>query len=251
MKLRVLSLFAGIGGFDLGLERTGGFETLAFCEIEPFQRAVLAKHWPGVACFPDIHDLERVEGVDVVCGGFPCQRFSTASRGRRVAADLWPEMLRVIRATQPSYVIAENVSEQAIARAADDLRGDGFNVTTRNISGNDCGAPHARSRWWLVAHPHEEGEFQRAFDAEVAKLPELCAGLWGAEAYARALRVPHGLPYRVHRVEALGNAVFPQIPQVIGQAILTLRVAGARSPAARSAMLHHPYQPTEERGSGF
>lgn len=220
-KLRVLSLFAGIGGFDLGLERTGGFETVAFCEIEPYQRALLKQHWPLAHQIADIHDLGHV-ACDVITGGFPCQKFSTASRGRRVAADLWPEMRRVVAACEPSYVIAENVSEHAINIAAEQLADLGYAVAVRNISGDECGAPHVRSRWWAVAHPHEEGEFQCTLDAEVAKLPELCSGLWSAETYARAIRVSDGLPHRVHRVEALGNAVLPQIPQVIGQAILTL-----------------------------
>lgn len=237
-KLRVLDLFSGIGGFSLGLERTGGFETVAFCEIEPFQRAVLAKHWPQVACYHDINllahgDLTVLDRtrIDVVTGGFPCQPFSTASRGRRVAEDLWPQMRCVIQIAKPVYVIAENVSEQAIAAAASNMRADGYSVTVRNISGDDCGAPHGRSRWWAIAHPHEEGEFQCALNAEVAKLPELCAGLWTAETYARALRVSDGLPHRVHRTESLGNAVIPQIPQVIGQAVLSV-VASMKSEAA-------------------
>lgn len=157
-KLRVLSLFAGIGGFDLGLERTGGFETVAFCEIEPYQRALLKQHWPLARQIADIHDLAHV-ACDVITGGFPCQKFSTASRGRRVAADLWPEMHRVVAACEPSYVIAENVSEYAINIAAEQLAGLGYTVAIRNISGDECGAPHVRSRWWAVAHPHEEGEF--------------------------------------------------------------------------------------------
>lgn len=223
-KLRVFSLFAGIGGFDLGLGRTGGFETVAVCEIEPFQRALLKQHWPNAAQYGDIHDVGRVD-CDVICGGFPCQKFSTASRGRRVAADLWPEMFRVIEINMPKYVIAENVSEHAIEIAAQELRELGYTVSVRNISGIDCGAPHGRSRWWLVAHPHAEGEFQRALNAEVAKLPELCAGLWTAETYASAIRISDGIPHRVHRVEALGNAVLPQIPQVIGNAILKARAS--------------------------
>lgn len=221
-KLRVLSLFAGIGGFDLGLERTGGFETVAVCEIEPYQRALLSQHWPDAEQIADIHDLKSF-ACDVITGGFPCQKFSTASRGRRVAADLWPEMFRVVAASRPTYVIAENVSEHAIRTAANQLADVGYVVAVRNISGDDCGAPHVRSRWWVVAHPHEESEFQRALNAEVAKLPELCANLWTAETYARALRVSDGVPHRVHRVEALGNAVIPQIPQVIGMAINVCR----------------------------
>jgi DNA (cytosine-5)-methyltransferase 1 len=220
-KLRVLSLFAGIGGFDLGLERTGGFETVAFCEIEPYQRALMRQNWPQAADLGDVRHIGRVP-CDLVTGGFPCQPFSTASRGRRVATDLWPEMRRVIELSWPKYVIAENVSEHAIRTAERDLRGLSYCVAVRNISGDDCGAPHVRSRWWAVAHPHSEGEFQRALDAEVAKLPELCSGLWSVEAFARALRVSDGIPHRVHRVEALGNAVIPQIPQVIGRAIRAL-----------------------------
>lgn len=218
-KLKVLDLFSGIGGFSLGLERTGGFETAAFCEIEPFQRALIKQHWPSSVQYDDIRSVGRVD-CDIICGGFPCQRFSTASRGRRVAADLWPEMYRVAFLNEPTYVVAENVSEDAIRPAAEQLAAIGYSVTVRNISGVDCGAPHVRSRWWLVAHPHEEGEFQRTLDAEVAKLPELCAGLWSAETYSRAIRVSDGVSHRVHRVEALGNAVLPQIPQVIGYAIL-------------------------------
>ncbi len=225
--LNVIDLFSGIGGFSLGLERTGGFKTIGFCEIEEFQRAVIRKHWPDARIWLNIKlmtviDLVSLIGtpVHVITGGFPCQPFSTASRGRRTAVDLWPEMATVIRQHLPQYVIAENVSEAAIRTAERDLRTYGYGVTVRNISADDCGAPHGRSRWWAVAHPHEESEFQRTLDAEVAKLPELCAGLWDAEAYAGALRVSNGLSHRVHRVEALGNAVLPQIPQVIGQAIL-------------------------------
>lgn len=220
--LNVFSLFAGIGGFDLGLERAGGFQTIAVCEIEPFQRALLKQHWPEANQYSDIHSVNRVD-CDVICGGFPCQKFSTASHGRRVAADLWPEMYRVVSINKPTYVIAENVSEDAIKTAANQLAQIGYSITVRNISGVDCGAPHVRSRWWLIAHPHEAGEFQRSLNAEVAKLPELCAGLWNAEAYASAIRVPDGIPHRVHRVKALGNAVLPQIPQVIGKTINSMR----------------------------
>lgn len=223
-KLRVLDLFSGIGGFSLGLERTGGFETVAFCEIEPYQRALLKQHWPHATQHHDVRALPAI-ACDMITGGFPCQPFSTASRGRRVATDLWPEMLAAVEANRPSYVIAENVSEPAILVASSAMRAIGFNVTVRNISGHDCGAPHGRSRWWAIAHPHEEGEFQRALNAEVAKLPELCAGLWTPETYSRALRVSDGVSHRVHRVEALGNAVLPQIPQVIGRAILEARAA--------------------------
>lgn len=92
-KLRVLDLFSGIGGFSLGLERTGGFETVAFCEIEEFPRKVLAKHWPDVPCYRDVRELTGARlaadgiGVDVICGGFPCQDISFAGKGAGLAGE--------------------------------------------------------------------------------------------------------------------------------------------------------------------
>src|SRR5688572_3765853 len=96
MTLRVLDLFSGIGGFSLGLERTGGFRTVAFCEIEPYCRSVLKKHWPDVPCFEDVRELHAfdVGPVDVICGGFPCQDISIAGRGAGLAgtkSGLWSE----------------------------------------------------------------------------------------------------------------------------------------------------------------
>jgi DNA (cytosine-5)-methyltransferase 1 len=101
--LRVLDLFSGIGGFSLGLERTGGFETVAFCEIEPFCRKVLAKHWPNVRQYHDVRTLTadtlRRDGlaVDVICGGFPCQDISLAGKGAGLDGErsgLWSEYAR-------------------------------------------------------------------------------------------------------------------------------------------------------------
>lgn len=117
-KLRVLDLFSGIGGFSLGLERTGGFETVAFCEIEPYPRAVLAKHWPHVPCYEDVRTLTADTlakdgiAVDVICGGFPCQDLSFA--GKRSGLEgarsgLWREYARLIAELRPRWVVIENV----------------------------------------------------------------------------------------------------------------------------------------------
>lgn len=231
MTLRTLDLFSGIGGFALGLDQAGGFETAAFCEIGRFQRQVLRKHWPGAPIYEDIRDLTadalRVDGVgpiDIICGGFPCQPFSTASRGRRVAVDFWPHMARLIDDIRPAYAIAENVQEQAIANAAEHFRRSGYGAHYCRISGADLGADHQRDRWWAIAYPHAKGELCSAIYAEVAKLQAVCRGIWGAENYARAIRISSGVPDRLdgrERVEALGNAVFPQIPEAIGRAIIS------------------------------
>lgn len=144
-KLRVLDLFSGIGGFSLGLERTGGFETVAFCEIEEFPRKVLRKHWPKVPIYEDVRTLtgKRLASdgiaVDVICGGFPCQPFSTASHGRRTAIDLWSEYARLAGEIRPSFAIAENVQEQPIRRAARHFEGLGMRTIIKRIGADDCG----------------------------------------------------------------------------------------------------------------
>lgn len=228
--MNVLDLFSGIGGFSLGLERAG-MRTIGFCERDAFCQRVLAKHWPAVRCYGDVKSLTgqsmwddgNTISVQLVCGGFPCQPFSTASRGRRTAEDLWPDMLRVIADLRPRYVIAENVQEAAIANAARNLNGLGYGTHHRRISAVDAGADHQRDRWWVCAYPNEESELRSAIDAEVAKLPEICRGLWGPGNYARAVRVLDGPPDRVDRTGSIGNAVIPQIPEAIGRAIMTSR----------------------------
>lgn len=220
---RLLDLFSGIGGFSLGLERSGQFKTVAFSEIRDFQSRVLNKHWPDVVNLGDIKNISNVK-CDAICGGFPCQPFSTASRGRKVAEDLWGEAFRLVVFNIPKVAIFENVQEKPIRKAESDLRDFGYRTTVRNISAHDCGAPHGRSRWWVVAHPYNEGEFQRAIDAEVAKLPKLCASLWGAEAYREAIRIPDGVSSGLDEAGrlALGNSLLPQIPEAIGMAIKSM-----------------------------
>ncbi|MDJ0950944.1 MAG: DNA cytosine methyltransferase [Alphaproteobacteria bacterium] len=160
--LTVLDLFSGIGGFSLGLEATGGFETVAFVEIDKDARKVLADHWPGVPIHEDIHDLTGEEhgAVDVVTGGFPCQPWSCAGhrRGADDHRDLWPEMRRVIAAVGPRWVVAENVPGldderfMGLDRACADLEGLGYSVVPLEIPACAVGAPHRRQRLWIVAH---------------------------------------------------------------------------------------------------
>src|SRR5271166_1751893 len=113
--LTVGSLFAGIGGFDLGLERAG-MKVVWQVEIDPFRRRILRKHWPGTWQFKDVKEFmddpkfkalpRSIRCPDLICGGFPCQPFSIAGKqgGTEDIRDLWPDMLRAIRALQPSFV---------------------------------------------------------------------------------------------------------------------------------------------------
>jgi DNA (cytosine-5)-methyltransferase 1 len=228
---RLLDLFSGIGGFSLGLERSGGFRTVAFCEIDPYCRRVLAKHWPKVPQYDDVRTLtaERLAAdgitVDAICGGFPCQPFSTASRGRRRAFDFWPEMRRLVAEIRPAVVIAENVQELPIKRAGREFESLGYSAVWRRIGADDAGADHTRDRWWAVAYTHDKGKLHSAIHAEVALLPALCAGVWGPENYARAVRVPDGLSHRMDRFRQLGNTVIPFIPQALGRAVMATRFA--------------------------
>jgi DNA (cytosine-5)-methyltransferase 1 len=163
--LKVLDLFSGIGGFSLGLERTGGFKTVAFCEIEPYPRKVLAKHWPEVPCYHDIRELtaERLAadgiGVDVICGGFPCQDISVAGNGAGLAGErsgLWSEFARLIGEIRPRYAIVENVAALLFRGLADvlgDLAALRYDAEWHCIPASAVGAPHRRDRIWIVAHP--------------------------------------------------------------------------------------------------
>jgi DNA (cytosine-5)-methyltransferase 1 len=171
-KLRVLDLFSGIGGFSLGLERTGGFETVAFCEIEEFPRRVLAKHWPNVPRYRDVRELtaDRLAAdgiaVDVICGGFPCQDISTAGKGAGLAGErsgLWSEIARLVGELAPQFVIVENVSA-LLSRGLGDVLGDlasvGYDAEWHCIPASAIGAPHRRDRVWIVAHPQSFGHRQ-------------------------------------------------------------------------------------------
>lgn len=241
MKLRVLDLFSGIGGFSLGLERTGGFETVAFCEIEPFCQKVLAKHWPGVPCYDDVRTLtaERLAAdgiaVDVITGGFPCQDISVAGHGLGLAGErsgLFYEVARLVSELRPEYVILENVGA-LLCRGLDAVLGTlasfGYDAEWHCIPAAYVGLPHIRDRVWIVAHPRQE----RAEGRGCKSLSWLYTLSWSenvgrATAWANRpdlsapglCRTSDGVPSRVDRTSALGNAVVPQIPELIGRAIL-------------------------------
>jgi DNA (cytosine-5)-methyltransferase 1 len=158
------SLFAGIGGFDLGLERTGGFRTAWFCERDEFCSRVLAHHWPGVPCYPDITALRGadIEPVDVVVGGFPCQDLSYAGAGAGLdgaRSGLWSEYARLIGELGPRYVVVENVAAllaRGLGTVLADLAALGYDAEWDCIPASAVGAPHRRDRIWLVAYPGGE-----------------------------------------------------------------------------------------------
>jgi DNA (cytosine-5)-methyltransferase 1 len=161
--VKVLDLFSGIGGFSLGLERAG-MTTIAFCELDPFCRAVLRKHWPTVPIHEDITKLEGAPyagSIDVICGGFPCQPFSQAGQRRGASDDrhLWPHMFRCVGDILPAWVIGENViglESMGLDDCCADLESLGYDVQTFDIPACGVGANHRRHRLWIVAHAQGE-----------------------------------------------------------------------------------------------
>lgn len=161
--MRVLDLFSGIGGFSLGLERAG-MRTVAFCEIDPFCREVLRKHWPNIPCSEDITTREFKEGeADVICGGFPCQDISLAGAGAGLAGSrsgLWRDLLRAIRLVRPNYAIVENVAAllgRGMGTVLGDLAEVGYDAEWHCIPASSVGAPHRRDRVWIVADANGGG----------------------------------------------------------------------------------------------
>jgi DNA (cytosine-5)-methyltransferase 1 len=293
--VNVLDLFSGIGGFSLGLERAG-LRTVAFCEIDPYCRAVLAKHWPGVPCYDDITTLtvQRLaadgiiddvadagsvgrsvakpensgghcatrgkgreqasrparSGIDLICGGFPCQDISTAGKGAGITgarSGLWSEYARIIGEIRPRYVIVENVAAllgRGIERVLGDLAALGFDAEWHCIPASAVGAPHRRDRVWIVAYPKYQrwrgmdtaawngtephGGGEDVVDADSRQMGRLTIA-WGQcdqwLVEPDVGRVAHGVSARVDRLRSLGNAVVPQIPEIIGRAIMSSHIA--------------------------
>jgi DNA (cytosine-5)-methyltransferase 1 len=273
--LRVLDLFSGIGGFSLGLERAG-MKTVAFCEIDPYCQAVLKKLWPRVPVFNDVRTLCRrvwmnepeddednfvectihrgqdfgdcecigtdqftdtIGGVDLVCGGFPCQDISLIGRRAGLAgadSGLWFEQLRIINELEPRWVIIENVAalvDGGLAEVLRGLDGAGFDAAWFVIPASAVGAPHKRERLWIIANArgagleghagHGKGHALAAALRPAASADLLSgkdtAAWWQSEPGIR--RVVDGVPAFVDRITCLGNAVVPQIPEMIGRAI--------------------------------
>jgi len=170
MKLKTLDLFSGIGGFSLGLESTGFFETIGFVEKDKFCQKVLKKHWSNINIEEDIRNVKGEKyQADVVTGGFPCQPFSVAGKRKSTADDryLWDEMLRVIRETKPRWVIGENVEGivninegMVLRQVLNDLENEGFKSQCIIIPASGIGAWHQRKRIWILAYSNNNGSYR-------------------------------------------------------------------------------------------
>jgi len=240
--MNVLDLFSGIGGFSLGLDRAG-MRTVAFCEIDPYCRAVLRKHWPDVPIYEDVRTLtaarlaaDGIGPIDVICGGFPCQPFSKAGERRGQTDDryLWPEYFRLIREIKPAWVFAENVVgivSMGLDEVLSDLEGLGYAWRAFDIPAAGVKANHERRRIWIIAHADGERLQERQVQCGIQGTTgrdqngeNFTVDAWRAAEPALVRRF-HGIPNRVDRIRALGNAVVPQIPEIIGRAIMSAHVA--------------------------
>lgn len=242
------SLFAGIGGMDLGLERAG-MTCRWQVEIDPFCRKVLEKHWPEVPKYGDIRQItgDELEQVDVIAGGFPCQPVSLA--GKQLAQSderwLWPEFSRIIRMARPRFALLENVEGLLVHGAGDvlrDLAESGYDAEWDCLPAAAFGAPHLRYRVFIVAYPNgsrlegRQCQFmpqcpsERAVRAGSTLAHSDCEPkIWTAKPRAECHnwstepdvgRVAYGVPSRVDRLRALGNSVVPAVAEWIGRRIV-------------------------------
>jgi DNA (cytosine-5)-methyltransferase 1 len=256
------SLFAGIGGFDLGFERAG-----MVCkwqvEIDDYANRVLAKHWPTVHRERDIRECGRhnLESVDVICGGFPCQDISYAGHGAGLdgaRSGLFFEAIRLVCELRPRFVVLENVAA-LLTRGMDRVLGTlaeiGYDAEWHCIPAAAVGAPHLRNRIFIVAHT-DDGQCKqpelavrsgrdavgtgcetmantrrdrsgsgKELDRHQAVRSEgiidaTNSGWWQTEPDVG--RVANGIPARVDRLRGLGNAVVPQVAEVVAGRVLEL-----------------------------
>ena len=237
--MKVLDLFSGIGGFSLGLERAG-METIAFCEFDKHARKVIKKHWPDIPIHKDVRllDGKKYKGsADVVCGGFPCQDLSSAGHQKGFSGDrssLYIEMLRIISECGPRYAIFENVSglltgDQGrwFAKFLYDLAAIGYDAEWHSIPASYVGRPQNRDRVWIIAYPKslnvEQMVFKRGLSCKLRGVGrENISRISRSMDQPRMDRVANGVSPGVDRFKRLGNSVVPQIPELIGRAIMEI-----------------------------
>lgn len=275
--MKIGSLFSGIGGLELGLERVGVGDVVWQVEREPFCQTILAKHWPNAKRFDDVRTVgvHNLEPVDVICGGFPCQDISYAGKGLGLSGErsgLWQEFARVIGEMAPRFVVVENVAailSRGLGDVLGTLSGLGYDAQWRTIRASDVGAPHRRERLFIVAYTNSDGDHRRteheangARKAAASKSSRAENGGGGGEGRCEDFRRPaapgaqpcldrivDGIPGRVDRwparpgeaqepweaprtietatnrtarLRALGNAVVPQVAEVVGRWLLEI-----------------------------
>jgi DNA (cytosine-5)-methyltransferase 1 len=212
--MRELALFAGAGGGILGGHLLG-WRCVCAVEIDPFCREVLLRRQMDgfLPRFPIWDDVRTFDGrpwrgcVDVITAGFPCQPFSSAARGRLVAENLWPEVIRIANEVQPSAVFAENVLHSGMPGAT--------------ISASDVGAPHIRKRRWSICHADGDRESVLQVDAKVARVQAPDDGVWGVD--PRGVRVSDGVANRVDRLGAVGNGQVPAVAALAWNILTDIR----------------------------
>jgi DNA (cytosine-5)-methyltransferase 1 len=252
--VKFISLFAGIGGLDLGLERAG-MECVAQVEINEFALKVLQKHWANVPKFKDVRDVGKhnLPPADLICGGFPCQDVSLAGKqkgleGKR--STLWSEFHRIVCEIRPRWVVIENVpgllssdNGEFFTKIFRELSTSGYDAEWRIISASDLGAPHIRERLFIVAYPNGyiglDGVLQTGRDtfkdwrkksvwgfdwskSAMESRPATILQRWQRLAVRQSplIRMDDGIPDVVERLHATGNAVVPQVAEFIGHCIM-------------------------------
>ena len=237
-KLTVGSLFAGIGGIELGLERTGHFETVWQMENDPYATRVLAKHWPDVRRHDDVRTFPPTGEwkCDLICGGFPCQDISLAGKHKGLDGErsgLYSEAIRVVGQLKPRWVLLENVAAllgRGLSRVIADLaeigyvgrwdcvpasrfgahfRGDRVYVLASSATPNSIRWERERTACVSQGQAWGRGQFEGLVERELQN---------GVPAGAHG-RISDGLPYRVDRLRCLGNAVVPQVAEWLGHRI--------------------------------
>lgn len=260
MAMTIGSLFSGIGGLELGLERAGVGRTVWQVEIDSYCRAVLARHWPNAARYTDVRTARDLPAVDVVCGGFPCQDVSGA--GKRVGlsgarSGLWYEFARILEEVRPRFVIVENVASgkgRWLSAVRSQLCQLGYGTRAVALSAADVGAPHLRKRVFVLADRDSHGrdrepaprlhaggqhgddasrchrfpprrgdaEGWRSWTASAGPEPGIRRGADGVPARLDGATRPADLASHAERLTALGNAVVPQCAEVVGRLLLEM-----------------------------
>ena len=243
--LRVMDLFSGIGGFSLGLKKAGGFRTVAYCEIDPYcQKVLQARMSDGsLDTAPICSDITKLDGrpwggaVDCITGGFPCQDISVAGKGGGIdgeASGLWREFARLIGEIRPLFALVENSAAllgRGLERVLGDLAEIGYDAQWRCLEVLHFGLPHLRNRIYLLAYPmshglqgcvqrNAKGSGSRDIHAQIFSPLPLCGGKENDLPPPYVTGTNDGIPNRMDRIGALGNAVANQVIAWIGQRIL-------------------------------